>query len=156
MSIQITVANNIRAMRKKSARRKSIWMKPKEGFVMVNVDASFNRERLSRSVGAVTRDEAGNSVAACNDPVHDYAIDASTLEAQAISWEIALANEIGCPKITLQSDCSQVIDTLQSSGFQSTAVRPLYDYIYVQASNVLIDDSPIFMSKLVSSVFVSK
>jgi hypothetical protein len=61
--------------------RKSEWKKPKEGFVLVNVFACFNLERL---LGGVIRDDKGNFIVVCNNSVID-AIDANTLEDQAIS-----------------------------------------------------------------------
>jgi hypothetical protein len=42
---------------------------------------------------------------------------ANTTEARAISRGIALANEIGCDRIIIQSDCLQVVQALQSSFF---------------------------------------
>ena len=41
MSIRIITQSNLKALRKNSATRKSKWVKSKEGFVMINIDASF-------------------------------------------------------------------------------------------------------------------
>uniref|UniRef100_A0ACD6ATS5 Uncharacterized protein n=1 Tax=Avena sativa TaxID=4498 RepID=A0ACD6ATS5_AVESA len=94
---------------------------------------SFNPENLKGGIGAVIRDDRGRFIAACNDPVH-YAIDANTLEAMAVRRGLALANEVGCPKIIVQSDCLQVIETLQSGCFSSMAAAALFEDIIVQAS----------------------
>jgi hypothetical protein len=51
----------------------------------------------------VIRDEKGNFLAAYNNHI-SYAIDGNTLEVQDISRGIALANEIGCSRIIIQSD----------------------------------------------------
>jgi hypothetical protein len=42
MSIRIVTTNNIRAMKKNPKKRKSVWTKPKEGYVLINVDASYD------------------------------------------------------------------------------------------------------------------
>jgi ribonuclease HI len=121
MSIQVITTNNIRSLRKNSIKKQSVWAKPREGYVLINVDASFNLEYLSGGIGVVIRDHMGSFIAACNEKVQ-YAIDASTLEAQAVSRGIALANQVGCSRIIVQSDCQQV------------AAVALFDDIYFQAS----------------------
>jgi ribonuclease HI len=133
MSIQVITTNNIRSLRKNSIKKQSVWAKPREGYVLINVDASFNLEYLSGGIGVVIRDHMGSFIAACNEKVQ-YAIDASTLEAQAVSRGIALANQVGCSRIIVQSGCQQVVDTLQTGDFPSTAAVALFDDIYVQAS----------------------
>ena len=100
MSIRVITENNIRALRKSGSIRKSKWSRPKEGFVLINVDASFNEESLSGGIGAIIRDDTGKFIAACNNSI-SYAADANTMEAKAVSRGIALANEIGCTKITI-------------------------------------------------------
>ena len=64
MSIRIITENNIRASRKKSASRQTKWVKPREGFLMINVDASFNADNFSGGIGAVIRDNTDRFVAA--------------------------------------------------------------------------------------------
>jgi ribonuclease HI len=91
-------------MVKNAEKRKSVWTKPKEEYVLINVDASYDPESHSGGIGAVLRDDVGRFIAACNDPII-YEIDANTAEARAISRCIALANEVGCAKIIIQSDC---------------------------------------------------
>ena len=89
-------------------RKKSIWSKPKEGHVLVNVDASFNPESHSEGIGAVIKDDSGRFIATCSDPV-PYAIDANTLEAQAMNRRTALPNKVGCSRIIIQSKCLEMI-----------------------------------------------
>jgi hypothetical protein len=67
-----------------------------------------------------------------------YAIDANTLEDQAVSRGIALANEVGCSRIIIQSDRLQMIEALQTGSFPSTAAVALFDDIYLQASKFSI------------------
>ena len=42
MYIHVITENNIRALQKNPITRRSKWVKPREGFVMINIDASFN------------------------------------------------------------------------------------------------------------------
>jgi hypothetical protein len=72
-------------------------------------------------------------IAACNHPIQ-YAIDAHTLEANVVSRDLVFANELGCACIIIQSDCMQVIETLQAGCSSSTAATALFENIYVQAS----------------------
>ena len=101
---------------------------------MINVDASFNAENLSGGIGAVLRDDTGKFIAAWNNPIH-YAMDAHTLETKVVMRGIELANDIGCSKIIIQSDCLQVIEVLQTGSFPSTAAAAWFEDIYVQASS---------------------
>ena len=51
MSIRIITDNNIRALRKKSDTWKSKWIKPREGFVFINVDAGFTWKICREALG---------------------------------------------------------------------------------------------------------
>jgi hypothetical protein len=44
--IRVITTNNIRAISNNSANTKSVWIKAKEGHVMVNVDANSIKEIL--------------------------------------------------------------------------------------------------------------
>jgi hypothetical protein len=55
----------------------------KEGFVSINVDASFNLDTHTRATEAVIRDGKGDFVAASNNCM-DYAFDEAATEALAI------------------------------------------------------------------------
>jgi ribonuclease HI len=130
MSIQIITTNNTRAMKKKSEKRKSVWTKPKEVYVLINVDASYDPDTRMCGLGVVIRDEHGRFLAACTNPI-SYEIDSNTAEARAVSRGIALANEVGCDRIIIQLDCLQVTETLSSGVF---AAAPIYEDIHVQCS----------------------
>jgi hypothetical protein len=57
MSFQIITTNNIKALKKNSINKKSVWIRAKGGHIMVNVDASFNSENLMGEIGTVMRDD---------------------------------------------------------------------------------------------------
>jgi hypothetical protein len=97
------------------------------------VYASFNPENISCGIGTVIRDGNGDFIVTWNDPIQ-YAIDANTLETQAISRDIALANEVNCARIMIGSGCLQVIEILQTGELSSTSTATYYNDIYVQAS----------------------
>ena len=82
--------------------------KTERSFVMINVDASLKMENHSGGIGVIIRNDTGGFIAACNNLIL-HALDAYTLEFKAIIRGIALANEIGCSKTVIQSDCLQVI-----------------------------------------------
>jgi hypothetical protein len=43
-------------------------------------------------------------------------------------------NQLRCSRIIVQSDCLQVVETLQSGCFLSTAAATMFEDIFVQAS----------------------
>jgi hypothetical protein len=67
LSIQTIATNNRRVMVKNAEKRKGVWAKPKEGYVLINVDASYDPESHSGGIVAVLRDDVGRFIAACND-----------------------------------------------------------------------------------------
>jgi hypothetical protein len=102
-------------------------------YVLINIDASFKPESLGGEIGAIIRDDVGNFIAACNDPIN-CAIDANTLEVSVVSKGLALANQLGCSRIIVQSNCLQVVETLQLGCFSSTTAATIFEDIFVQAS----------------------
>jgi hypothetical protein len=53
VSIQVIIENNIWLLRKNATKRKSTWIKPKESYVLINIDASFKPESLEGEIGAI-------------------------------------------------------------------------------------------------------
>lgn len=53
--------------------------------------------------------------------------------ANACLQGIMLANQLGCQKVIVQSDCMEVINTLNNGGSTSSAAAPIYEDICVQA-----------------------
>jgi hypothetical protein len=108
-------------MKKNPKKRKSVWTKPKEGYVLINVDASYDPDPHTCGLGVVIGDEHGRFLRACNNPI-SYEIDANTTEARDISRGIC---------IIIQSDCLQVIEIFLSRVFSSMAAATLYKDIYI-------------------------
>ena len=90
LAIAALTANYLKAMKKTVEPRKSGWSKPLEGFVKLNVDASFRAHSLQGAVGAVLRDHKGGFVAASNEQL-EHVADAGTAEAYALRHGLLLA-----------------------------------------------------------------
>ena len=102
------------------------WKKPPEGKVMVNVDAAFNEENGCGRVGAIISDCSGGALAAAHSFV-PHLIDAPMAEAYALKEGLMLAQYIGCNRLIVQSDCMEVVQTMENGGFSATSAATLYD-----------------------------
>jgi hypothetical protein len=70
------------------------WRKPPEGFLMLNIDASFDDDKGCGSTGAIIRDDSGGMVAATNTFI-PHLVDAPMAEAYALKERLMLAQHIG-------------------------------------------------------------
>jgi len=48
-------------------------------------------------------------------------------EARALRDGLLLAQQIGCCRVEIQSDCMEVVNTMQDAGFSATAAAAIYD-----------------------------
>lgn len=94
MSIQVLVANFTRATSKVVKGRMSKWCKAPEGYVAINVDAGFDMNLGTGSVGAVIRDDNGQFIAASNQKLTTV-IDAATVEATTVLHGLYLLIKLG-------------------------------------------------------------
>jgi len=102
------------------------WKKPPEDFLMLNVDASYNPDRRMGSTGAVIRDHTGSFVIA-GARFFENILDAPMAETLALREGIILAQQIGCSKLLIQSDCSEVVETMKQGGFSATSSAAIYE-----------------------------
>jgi ribonuclease HI len=102
------------------------WTKPPESKVKLNVDASFDPISGSGGTGAIIRDNHGMFISGCNRTL-PYIADAPTAEAMALRDGLLLAGQIGCNKLMVESDCLEVIQTMQDGGFSSGAAAAIYE-----------------------------
>ena len=93
---------------------------------MLNVDASYNPDRGMGSTGAVIRDHTGSFVIA-GARFFENILDAPVAETLALREGIILAQQIGCSKLLIQSDCSEVVETMKQGGFSATASAAIYE-----------------------------
>jgi ribonuclease HI len=89
------------------------WLKPRENFVKLNVDAGFCADTGSGSTGAIIRDDKGGFLATscCGIP---FISDPSTAEARALRDGLILAGQIVCNRLEVNSDCMDVIDVMEN------------------------------------------
>ena len=78
-------------------------------------DASFDNDTCSGATGAVIRDDTGDFIAASSCLI-PFVQDATMAEARALRDGLLLAGQIGCTKIIVNSDCWDVISTMQDGG----------------------------------------
>ena len=104
------------------------WMRPRTGYVKLNVDASFDQDLLEGSAGAVIRDHKGKFIAAANEKLR-VCYDAFTAEAIAIRFGLNLARTTGCSKVEVNSDNSDVVEALRE-GYSALVASAIFDDCY--------------------------
>jgi ribonuclease HI len=102
------------------------WTKPPESKVKLNVDASFDPISGLGGTGAIIRDSHGSFIAGCNRSLPHIA-DAPTAEAMALRDGLLLAGQIGCNKLIVESDCMEVVQTMQEGGFSRGAAAAIFE-----------------------------
>ena len=122
----VALTKNYKATMKKGSKLRQGRKKPPEGKVMVNVDAAFNEDEECGSVGDIIRDCSGGALAATHSFV-PHVIDAPMAEAYALKEGLMLTLHIGCNRLTVQSDCMEVVQTIKDGGFSTNLAAVLYD-----------------------------
>lgn len=95
---------------------------------MLNIDGGYDEVKGAGSTGAVIRDAGGAFIAASHSYM-SHVLDAATTEAAALRDGLLLAQQIGCTRIEIQSDCMEVVQTMHDGGFSATAAVAIYDEI---------------------------
>jgi ribonuclease HI len=118
--------NYSRACKKKIGIDRHGWVKPREDYVKLNVDARFCDDEGSGSTGAIIRDDTGRFIAAscCRLP---FVSDAPTVEARALRDGLILATQVGCNRIEVNSDCMEVIEIMNDGGNFLGAAAAIYE-----------------------------
>jgi len=111
---------------KRGSQIRQGWLKPPEGKVMVNVDATFDEDVGCGSVGVAIRDSTGGVLAAAHSFV-PHLVDAPMAEAYALKERLMLAQPIGCNRLIIQSNCMEVVQTMKDGGFTANSATALYD-----------------------------
>ena len=81
----------------------------------LNVDAGFNVDLGTGSTGAVIRDDRGHFLSASCRGI-PFVSDPATAEAHALRDGLILAGQIGCNRLEVNSDCTEVIDVMINGG----------------------------------------
>jgi ribonuclease HI len=77
-------------------------------------------------MGVIAPDAFGKFIAANCKEIH-FVADPFMAEAYALREGLSLAQFLGCNKIIIQSDNSQVIDTMKEGGFSATSSAAIFD-----------------------------
>ncbi|KAK1661707.1 hypothetical protein QYE76_049866 [Lolium multiflorum] len=76
--------------------------------------------------GAVLRDEKGIFIAACCCGI-EHVGDAPTAEARGLRDGLVLAGQMGCSKLEVNSDCMEVINTMEQEGNSVGHAAAIYE-----------------------------
>ncbi|XP_074290416.1 uncharacterized protein LOC141617140 [Silene latifolia] len=88
------------------------WTPPLDGFIKFNVDAHMAGNGMV-GLGAVARDEAGRLVwMGCRRVGAEWDVDVA--EARAAMFGLAVANQLGHPNITLESDALNLVMAIKN------------------------------------------
>ena len=126
--------NYARAAKPASKIRRHGWERPADGFVKLNVDAAFSVDQGRGATGAVIRDDQGRFISASACAI-SYVEDAPTAEARSIRNGLILASNSGCNNIIVNSDCMEVIQTMQDDGNSTGVAAAIYEECSFLARN---------------------
>ncbi|PNT62073.1 hypothetical protein BRADI_5g25075v3 [Brachypodium distachyon] len=101
------------------------WICPPLGLVKLNVDASFDGDSLSGSMGAVIRDDKGHFIAAADESIPSCP-DAHVAEAMAQRLGLELALSYGCHRLVVNANNLEVIDTMKKGAQSATLTAAVY------------------------------
>jgi hypothetical protein len=103
------------------------WVKPKEDYVKLNVDASFDADKGSGATGMILRDDHGFFIARGNCTI-PFVEDAGTAEAMVLRDGLMMVQVIGCSKLVIKSDCVEVVDVMKNGGHTQGSATAIYKY----------------------------
>jgi len=122
----VSLTKNYKMAMKKDAKLRQGWRKPAEGYLSLNIDASFNEDMGCGSTGAIIRDSSGGLIAASNTFI-PYLVDAPMAEAFALKEGLMLAQYIGGNRLIVQTDCMEVVQIMKNEGFTANSAAAVYD-----------------------------
>ena len=88
--------------------KSTYWIPPGSGRCKINADAAIAKADYKGCVGVICRDDKGSFIAASALVIPNI-IEPETLEAMACEEALALAKDNGIKKMTVVSDCQNVI-----------------------------------------------
>jgi hypothetical protein len=91
------------------------WMKPLEGFVKINWDASVNKSQKKMGVGVVVRDSDG-AVVAMYCLTKGFITSPSTAEAVGAWAAVDLAQRLGLRRAIFEGDALEIVQALTHEG----------------------------------------
>lgn len=130
VEVRSLAANFIISCSPKEKRRVAAWMKPKHGYMKLNVDPGYDVDTLERTVGAVLQDHIGKFIVSANEKI-DICFDSFTAKVTAVRFGMNLARTVGVTKIEINSDSVEVIEALKDGYSSSVASAYLMIVFYV-------------------------
>ena len=122
----VSLTKNYKMAVKKDVKIRQGWRKPAEGYLTLNIDASYNEDLGCGSTGAIIRDSSGGMIAASNSFI-PYLVDALMAEAFAFKEGLMLAQYIGGDQLIVQTNCMEVFEIMKSEGFIANPAAAIYD-----------------------------
>ncbi|TVU10399.1 hypothetical protein EJB05_43925, partial [Eragrostis curvula] len=104
------------------------WKPPDASYVKVNTDGAFDANTSTGASGAVVRDSHGRVLCA-GARWYDNLPDVLTIEAIAARDGLLLASAKGCDKVVLELDNLTLVESLNSSTVNRSAVAGLWHEI---------------------------
>jgi ribonuclease HI len=120
------------------------WVRPKEDYVKLNVDASFDADSGFGAAGVIIRDEHGLFVAGSNCII-PFVDSVATAEAMALRDGLTKAESMGCSRLVVNSDCIEVIQIMKNGGYTQGPAAAIYDdcvYLCREFVDVIFEHCP--------------
>jgi ribonuclease HI len=92
--------------------KKRHWIPPESGQCKINTDAAIAKDAYKGAIGVICRNDQGGFIVASALVIPNI-IEPETLEAMACEEALALAEDCGIKKITVASDCLNVIKNIK-------------------------------------------
>ena len=93
------------------------------------MDTSFDEDDLRGTIGVVVCDSASKFVAAANSKIV-HAQDVLTVEALALKQGSLLAQSIGCNRVIINSDSTDVVKIMLNGGQSYGVAAAVFDDCY--------------------------
>ncbi|KAL4279285.1 hypothetical protein GQ457_03G012310 [Hibiscus cannabinus] len=100
------------------------WKPPPNEWVKINVDACCPLSKDKAFSGAIIRNYKGSVLGSCIKFQHDFS-SVFMAEAKAVVHGLSFAAELGFHHVILESDSRSLIQKLNSSADDSSAIRPV-------------------------------
>jgi hypothetical protein len=102
------------------------WVKPKEDYVKLNVDDSFDADKRSGASGMILGDAHGFFIAGGNCTI-TFVEDAATADAMVLRDGLIMVEALGCSKLVINSDCVEVIDVMKNGSHTQGPAAAIYE-----------------------------
>jgi hypothetical protein len=120
------------------------WVKPKEDYVKLNVDDSFDADKRSGASGMILGDAHGFFIAGGNCTI-TFVEDAATADAMVLRDGLIMVEALGCSKLVINSDCVEVIDVMKNGGHTQGPAAAIYeDFFFLcrEFNDVIFEHCP--------------